>query len=266
MGPVHTVWIICNCGWPVEVGAFCELPSISRYASGNRFRSRLRAVPPPRPGRSVRSSKPVSRSVLYCEKPVFEYSPSLGTSMPHSACIRTATATCRASSARSTSLKGCPSSLRWRMSTISRGRTRLPTWVVRIRLWLRFIVLTPSVAGAECRRLSLKPDIEGRQAELGATEHGGDLFRIVGDVGPHGVHVAPRALDRVVEEDGASAARLEQTIDGPHAPVDRLRCVPAIPGALGQRDRVAGRDQAHHLGEVRENPVARSVHLGGGVG
>src|SRR5438093_6622912 len=39
--------------------------------------------------------------------------------------------------------KGCPSSLPWRMSTISRGRTRLPTWVVRIRLWLIFIVLTP---------------------------------------------------------------------------------------------------------------------------
>src|SRR5213594_3543905 len=63
-----------------------------------------------------------------------------------------------------------------------------------------------------------------------------------------------------------SAARLEQAIDSPQAPVDRLRRVPAITGALGQRDLVSGRDQAHHLGEVRENPVARSVHLGGGVG
>src|SRR5262249_30690005 len=81
---------------------------------------------------------------MYCENPVFEYSPSLGISMPHSACMRTASATWRARSARSASEKGCPSSLRWRMSTISRGRTRLPTWVVRIRLWLRFIVLTPS--------------------------------------------------------------------------------------------------------------------------
>src|SRR5204862_8272924 len=99
--------------------------------------------------------------------------------------------------------KACPASLRWRMSTSSLGRTRLPTWVVRIRLWLRFIVLTPAVAGAECRRLSLKPDIEGRQAELGATEHGADLFRIVGDVRSPGVHVPPRSLDRVVEEDPA---------------------------------------------------------------
>src|SRR5262249_33800384 len=141
MGPVHTVWIICSCGWPVEVGAFCELPSISRYASGNRFRSRLRAVPPPRPGRSVRSSKPVSRSVMYCENPVFEYSPSLGTSIPHSACMRTASDTCRSISARALGLNGVPSALRCRTSTTSGGRTRLPTCVVRMRRSLRFIGL-----------------------------------------------------------------------------------------------------------------------------
>src|SRR6266508_4201459 len=80
---------------------------------------------------------------MYWEKPVFEYSPSLAMSMPHSACIRTASATCRARMARSPSLNGLPSSLRWRISTISGGRTRLPTWVVRIRRLLRFTGLAP---------------------------------------------------------------------------------------------------------------------------
>src|SRR5262245_61525261 len=80
---------------------------------------------------------------MYWEKPVFEYSPSLGMSMPHSACIRTASATCRARMVRSASLNGVPSSLRWRIPTISGGRTRLPTWVVRTRRLLRFTGLFP---------------------------------------------------------------------------------------------------------------------------
>src|SRR5262245_16889826 len=80
---------------------------------------------------------------MYWEKPVFEYSPSLGMSMPHSACIRTASATCRARMVRSASLNSVPSSLRCRISTISGGRTRLPTWVVRMRRLLRFTGLSP---------------------------------------------------------------------------------------------------------------------------
>src|SRR3989442_2299683 len=47
----------------------------------------------------------------------------------------------------------------------------------------------------------LEPDIDGRQAELGTTGHGSDLFRIVGHERPPGVHVTPRPPYPGIEED-----------------------------------------------------------------
>src|SRR3989304_9933509 len=60
-------------------------------------------------------------------------------SMPHSAWVRTASSIARFSAASSSPSKGPPASRRRVSSTISGGRTRLPTCVVRIRSVLRFI-------------------------------------------------------------------------------------------------------------------------------
>src|SRR5262249_3661962 len=116
--------------------------------------------------------------------------------------------------------------------------------------------------------LSSEPDVDGREAELRATEDGRDLLRIVGHVRPDRMHVAPRALDRVVAEDAAAAARLEQAIDGPHAPVDRLYGIPPIAGTPGQRNCFAVTSAAWGVpgGAVSENgrlrqgpPATRAV-------
>jgi predicted aspartyl protease len=42
-----------------------------------------------------------------------------------------------------------------------------------------------------------EPEVEGREAELGAAEDGGGFLGVVAGVGAHGVDVAPGALDRV---------------------------------------------------------------------
>src|SRR5690348_8711363 len=55
----------------------------------------------------------------------------------------------------------------------------------------------------------LEPDVLWRQAEFRAAEDQGRAFGIVAGMGAHRVHIAPGALDRVVEKEGAPAARLE---------------------------------------------------------
>ena len=75
----------------------------------------------------------------------------------------------------------------------------------------------------------------------------------------HGVHVAPSALDRVVEKDAAAAARLEEPVHGPDAPVDCFAGVPFAAGTRRQRDFFASAGEAHHLGKITEHTVARST-------
>ena len=103
------------------------------------MRSRLRVVPPPRFGWFVPHSQPVSRSVTYPAKLDFEYSPSLGMSMPTSACFSTAESADFFTTSMSAAGNGSPSTLRLIASSTSGGRTRLPTVVVRIRFSLRFM-------------------------------------------------------------------------------------------------------------------------------
>src|SRR6516164_10990924 len=110
---------------------------------------------------------------------------------------------------------------------------------------------------------SLEPDIRWREAEFGATEYRGGALGVVASMRPHGVHIAPGSLDRIIEKDAAPAARLEQAIDGAHAPIDPLAGVPPVAGTPGQRDCLAGAGDTHHLGKVAEQPVARAAHLGG---
>src|SRR5690348_1660483 len=80
---------------------------------------------------------------------------------------------------------------------------------------------------------------------------------------PHGVHVAPSTLDRIVEKYAAPAARFEQAVDGVHTPIDGLARIPAVAGARGQRYFRAGTSKAHHLREIAEHPVASRADLGG---
>src|SRR5437660_9888485 len=74
----------------------------------------------------------------------------------------------------------------------------------------RAATISPSRSTPPSRRPprtdSLEPEVEGREAELGAAEDGGGLLGVVAGVGAHGVDVAPGALDRVGEEDAAPAA------------------------------------------------------------
>ena len=78
--------------------------------------------------------------------------------------------------------------------------------------------------------------------------------------------IAPGALDRVVEKDAPPAARLEQAVDPPDAPLDRLAGIPTIARALLQRDLQTGAGEAHHLGENAEHPLAGPVNLGSRLG
>src|SRR5687767_12543045 len=78
-------------------------------------------------------SNPISRSFIYAAKPVLPYSPSLITSTPTSACLRTASETpLRKLAVKFVPLYGTPLTLARMTSMISSGRVRLPTWVVRI--------------------------------------------------------------------------------------------------------------------------------------
>src|SRR5438132_3064757 len=77
------------------------------------------------------------------------------------------------------------------------------------------------------------------------------------------MHITPGSLDRVIEEDAATAARLEQAIDCPHAPIDRLAGIPAIAGARSQRNLLAGACESHQLAEIIKQTIARRPDLGG---
>ncbi len=67
-----------------------------------------------------------------------------------------------------------------------------------------------------------KPDVLRWEAEFGAGEDEGGALGVVAGVGAHRMHVAPGALDRVVEKEGVAAAGLEQAVDGGDAALDRL--------------------------------------------
>src|SRR5262252_3647931 len=121
---------------------------------------------------------------------------------------------------------------------------------------------TARMAASAARRSALEPEVDGGEAELGATEDESGLLRIVAGVGPDGVDVAPRPLDRIVQEDAAAAAGLEQPIDGAHAPVGGLGDVPAVTRPVLQRNLLAAGDHSHHLAEVAEQPVTRGADLG----
>src|SRR5262249_59145161 len=96
----------------------------------------------------------------------------------------------------------------------------------------------------------------GRQAELGAAEHGRGLLKIVAGVGADRVDVAPGPLDRIVEIDGPAAAGLEQAVDGVDGSIRGLRAVPPIARPLGPRDLPPLAREAHRLGENTEAPPA----------
>src|SRR5882762_5318045 len=56
----------------------------------------------------------------------------------------------------------------------------------------------------------LEPESERRQTELGAAEHEGGSLEIVAGVRPDRVDIAPGPLNRIVQEDAATATGLEQ--------------------------------------------------------
>src|SRR5215472_5809416 len=90
---------------------------------------------------SLSNSKPPRRSLTYETKLGLPYSPSSMISMPRSICLRTTSATAaRRRAAWVFSSMGLPSSLARTTSSRSAGRGRLPTWVVRTRSMLRFMV------------------------------------------------------------------------------------------------------------------------------
>jgi hypothetical protein len=99
--------------------------------------------------------------------------------MPQSTCMRTFSVTCLRSVFRSDSLNGSMRSRRLMMSTISGGRTRLPTCVVNMRSVLRFMLPRslsrrfelPFVAQEFSRRARLYVN-DGRS---GGAKHASDL-------------------------------------------------------------------------------------------
>ena len=113
-------------------------------------------------------------------------------------------------------------------------------------------------------RSELKSEILGRQAKLGTAEDGRGPFRIVADVCPHGMDIAPGALERVMEKDDAAAAGLEQAVYGPHTPVHRLGGIPSVARSVGQGNFLSGAGQAHHLLAVAEQSVMHGIHFCGG--
>src|SRR5438874_5289173 len=99
---------------------------------------------------------------------------------------------------------------------------------------------------------SLEPDVGWRQAEFGTAEHRGGALHIVRGMRLHRMHVAPGALDRVIEKDAAAAACHHQPVDRAHAPIGRLAAIPAAARAKAQRDLGTGAGKPHHLGELAE--------------
>src|SRR6266850_4017060 len=90
-----------------------------------------------------------------------------------------------------------------------------------------------------------EPEIERRQTELGAAEHEGGSLEIVAGVRPDRVDIAPGPLNRIVQEDAATATGLEQAIDGANRPIRGLRGIPSVARPLGQRELRAVAGQPH---------------------
>src|SRR5712691_8259445 len=127
--------------------------------------------------------------------------------------------------------------------------------------------LTPTLSPGGGEGVSkLEPYVGWRQAEFGAAEDGGGAFEVGAGMRLHRVDVAPGALDRVGEEDGAAARGHHQPVDGADAPIDRLAGIPPGAGAQREGDLLAGAGEAHHRGEIGQHAVMRGVDLGGRLG
>src|SRR6266498_2717084 len=83
-------------------------------------------------------------------------------------------------------------------------------------------------------KAGLEPEIDRREAQLGAAEHEGGTLEIVARMRPDRVDVTPGSLDGVVEEDPAATAGLDQAIDGADTPIGRLCGIPPIARPLGE--------------------------------
>src|SRR3972149_7734607 len=119
--------------------------------------------------------------------------------------------------ARSSSLNGLPSSLRWRISIISCGRTRLPTWVVSMRWLLRFIGLSPygfagigSESASDARSPAQRYQGFPRSVKAkmsGGVSSGGPVSRQQSQVVADGVF---QRVPRLVAQLGARAGDVQQ--------------------------------------------------------
>src|SRR5258708_6496423 len=125
--------------------------------------------------------------------------------------------------------------LKWATDLIATMRILPPSWT-----------LSPTGERVLLER-TLEPDVGRREAEFGAAEDLGGALQIGAGVGLHRVDVAPGALQRIGEEDGAAAGGLHQPVDGADAPIDRLAGIPPGAGAQRERDLLAGAGEAHHL-------------------
>src|SRR5262245_18834872 len=134
----------------------------------------------------------------------------------------------------------------------SEERASLPCWSPSLR---------PRSASVRALR-TLEPQIERREAELGAAEHGGRFLEVVACVGADRMDVTPGPLDRVVEKDSAATASFEQAIDGAHTPIRPLGGIPPIARSLGERYLCTIADQSHRFGKVAEQALAGGGHLG----
>src|SRR5260370_34940691 len=97
------------------------------------------------------------------------------------------------------------------------------------------------MAPIQGRNWPLEPDVLRRQAEFGTAEHRGGALGIVAGMRPHRGHIAPGALDRVVEENAPAPAGLEQAIACLTGPIHRLAPVPSEAGTARQRNVFAPR-------------------------
>src|SRR5262249_58585495 len=93
---------------------------------------------------------------------------------------------------------------------------------------------SPTTVAAGPSVQTLEPQIERREAELGAAEHGGRLLEIVARVGADRMDVTPGPLDRVVEKDSAATAGFAHAHDGAHTAIRPLGGIPPITRPLGE--------------------------------
>src|SRR5262245_36869935 len=80
------------------------------------------------------------------------------------------------------------------------------------------------------------------------------------------VHVAMTALDRLAVEDGARAAALEQTVDGPHAEPRHERLVAAVSQTIQLREGLAAHGPIEDFPDVAPVQRAGGIYLGGSLG